>query len=142
MSERSLAFYRTFSLGLAVVFAVVGAIFLLIPEAMLAFFNGLSRRLGMIEGPAGSSFFVALAGAYMVVVTVLAWRMFRSPREMIYPRLLALAKLASAALSFLMFALRAPWLIFMVNGIVDGALGVMVLVLSARVRRVAADVRR
>jgi hypothetical protein len=132
MSRSSRAAYRTFSLGLAVVFAAVGGVFLLLPGRMLAFFNSLSRGLGMIEGPTGSSFFVALAGAYMYVVTILAWRMFRSPEERIYPRLLVQAKLASAALSFLLFTLLAPWLIFLVNGVVDGALGVAVLARAPR----------
>ena len=132
MSERSSTFRRAAGLGLAVVFAVVGGVFLLIPEAMLSFFNALSRRLGMVEGPTGGSFFVALAGAYMYLVTVLAWRMFRSPGERIYPRLLAQAKFASAALSFLLFALRAPWLIFLANGIVDGALGIAVLAMAPK----------
>lgn len=141
MSERSLAFTRAVSLGLAAIFAVVGGIFLLIPEAMLSFFNAASRRLGMVEGPTEGSFFVALAGAYMVLVTILAWRMFRSPGERIYPRLLAQAKLASAALSFLLFALRAPWLIFLVNGIVDGALGIAVLALAPRSGRAPGDGR-
>jgi len=141
MSERSLAFYRAFSLVLAAVFAVVGAIFLLVPEGMLAFFNAASRRLGLVEGPTASTFFVALAGAYMVMVTILAWRMFRSPGERIYPRLLAQAKLASAALSFLLFALRAPWLIFLVNGIVDGALGIAVLAIAPRAGAAPGDGR-
>lgn len=132
MSRSSRAAYRAFSLGLAVVFAAVGGVFLLLPGRMLAFFNSLSRGLGMIEGPTGISFFVALAGAYMYVVTVLAWRMFRSPGERIYPRLLVQAKLASAVLSLLLFALLAPWLIFLVNGVVDGALGFAVLAIAPR----------
>jgi hypothetical protein len=136
-----LAFYRAFSLTMAVVFAVVGGIFLLIPEPMLAFFNAASRRLGMVEGPTGVSFFVALAGAYMYIVTVLAWRMYRSPGERIYPRLLAQAKLASAALSFLLFALQAPWLIYLVNGIVDAALGFAVLAMAPRPGGAPADRR-
>jgi hypothetical protein len=141
MSRLSLASYRTISLGLAVVFALVGGVFLFLPGEMLAFFNALSRRLGLTEGPTGGSFFVALAGAYMYLVTILAWRMFRSPRERIYPQLLAQAKLASAALSFLLFAFLAPWLIFLVNGIVDGALGFIVLAMAPRPGGAAGDGR-
>jgi hypothetical protein len=141
MSRMSRASFRAVSLGLAVVFALVGGVFLFLPAEMLAFFNAVSRRLGMIEGPTEGSFFLALAGAYMYLVTVLAWRMFRSPRERLYPRLLAQAKLASAVLSFLLFALQAPWLIFLVNGIVDGALGFAVLAMAPRPGGVPGDRR-
>jgi hypothetical protein len=134
----ALAAYNIAYLALAAIFAVVGGIFLLIPESMLSFFNGVARRLGMIEGPTGPSFFGALAGAYMYVVTALAWLMYRRPGERIYARLLGQAKLASAALSFLLFALQSPWLIWLVNGLVDAALGVLVLAMSARMGRAAA----
>lgn len=142
MSDRPLTYYRAIGLTLAAVFAVVGGVFLIIPGEMLRFFNAVSRRLGMAEGPTGPSFFGALAGAYMYVVTVLAWLMFRSPGDRIYARLLGQAKLASAALSFLLFALQAPWLIYLANGIVDAALGAFVLALSARAGRAAAEVPR
>ncbi len=134
MDARSRAAYKTVSLGLAVIFAVVGALFLIIPGETLAFFNALSRRAGLAEGPAGRSFFVVLAGAYMYVVTVLAWQMFRHPEDKTFPLLLGQAKLASAVLSFLMFAVHAPWLIYLVNGIVDGALALVVLALYLRVK--------
>lgn len=137
MNDRSLSLRKAFSLGLAAVFALVGGIFLLLPRGTLAFFNAISRRLGMVEGPLEPTFFGALAAAYMFVVTVLAWRMFRSPEERIYPLLLAQAKLASSALSFVLFAIRAPWLIYLVNGIVDGGLGLAVLAIYLRTR--AAD---
>lgn len=134
MGDRSLARYKAFSLGLAGVFAVVGAIFLVLPGGTLAFFNATSRRLGMVEGPVEPSFFGALAVAYMVVVTALAWRMSRSPKDRVYPLLLAQAKLASAVLSFLLFAVHAPWLIYLVNGAVDGALGLVVLAMYRRAK--------
>jgi hypothetical protein len=134
MNERSVAFRKAFSLGLAFVFALVGAIFLLLPRETLSFFNTLSRRLGMVEGPAERSFFGVLAAAYMYVVTVLAWLMYRSPRDKTYPLLLGQAKAASSLLSFLMFAVHAPWLIYLVNGIVDGGIGIIVLAMYLRVR--------
>jgi hypothetical protein len=134
MNERSFAFRKAFSLGLAAIFALVGGVFLILPRETLSFFNALSRRLGMIEGPADRSFFGVLAAAYMFVVTVLAWRMYKAPREKIYPLLLGQAKVASSLLSFLMFAVHAPWLIYLVNGIVDGAIGIVVLALYFRAR--------
>lgn len=134
MSERSTAFTKAFGLGLALIFALVGGVFVILPGEMLAFFNAMSRRLGMVEGPVEPSFFVVLAGGYMYVVAVLAWLMYRSPRERIYPLLLSHAKLASAALSFAMFVAAAPWLIYLVNGIVDGGLGLIVLTMYFRSR--------
>jgi hypothetical protein len=134
MPERSRKTYRIFSLGLAVVFALVGGVFLFLPRGMLAFFNGVSHRLGMSPGPAESSFFGVLAAAYMYVVTILAWSMYRFPGEKIYPLILGQAKLASSLLSFAMFFFQAPWLITLVNGIVDGGLGLVVLMMFLRVR--------
>lgn len=134
MNSRTRALYRAFSLSLAVIFALVGAIFLLRPEGTLAFFNGMSRRLGLAEGPAGRSFFGVLAVAYMYVVTALAWLMYRSPGDKTYPWLLAQAKIASSVLSFLMFALQAPWLVYLVNGLVDGLIGIAVLAFFFKVR--------
>jgi hypothetical protein len=132
MNDRSQVSYKAFSLGLAMIFAIVGGIFLLLPRETLEFFNALSRSLGMVEGPAEPTFFVVLAAAYMAVVTVLAWRMFKSPREKIYALLLAQAKLASSALSFLMFTVHARWLIYLANGIIDAALGLIVLTMYFR----------
>ena len=137
MHERSRASYRAFSFGLVLVFALVGGVFLFLPREMLTFFNAVSRRLGMIEGPAERSFFGVLAAAYMYVVTVLAWCMFRFPGEKTYPLILGQAKIASSLLSFLMFFFQAPWLIYLVNGIVDGGLGLVVLMMFLRVRAAA-----
>jgi hypothetical protein len=60
--------------------------------------------------------------------------MYRSPREKIFPLLLGQAKIASSLVSFLMFAVLAPWLIFLVNGIVDGGIAIIVLAMYFRVR--------
>ena len=38
------------------------------------------------------------------------------------------------AISFLLFAVQAPWLIYLVNGAVDGGLGILVLAMYRRVR--------
>ncbi len=134
MNERSVTPYKALSLGLALIFAAVGVIFLVLPRETIAFFNGISRRLGMIEGPAERSFFGVLAAAYMYVVTVLAWLMYRFPREKVYPMLLANAKLASAVLSFLLFAVHARWLVYLVNGTVDAGLGLVALMMAARAK--------
>ncbi|MDH4197116.1 MAG: hypothetical protein OEW05_06900 [Candidatus Aminicenantes bacterium] len=134
MNERPLTLYRILGLSLAAVFALVGGLFLFLPGEVMSFFNVLSRRLGMTPIPqAGRSFFGVLAAAYMYLVTVLAWGMFRSPRERVYPLLLGQAKLASSLLSFGLFLFHAPWLIYLVNGIVDGAIGLLVLKLAFKI---------
>ncbi len=134
MLEPSRSSYRASSLGLAVIFALVGGVFLFLPREMLAFFNAVSRRWGMSEGPVERSFFGVLAAAYMYVVTLLAWFMYRFPGERIYPLILWQAKLASSLLSFLMFFFYAPWLILLANGIIDGGLGLVVLLMFLKVR--------
>ena len=132
MSDRLTSCRKTFALILVVTFAVVGAIFLFLPGGTLAFFNSLSERVGLAQGPAEGSFFVVLAAAYMAVVTVLAWRLFRSPGDQASAGLLVLAKLASAVLSLAVFAASARWLILLVNGVVDGALGLAVWAIYLR----------
>jgi hypothetical protein len=134
MNERSDTIPKTFSLSLTLIFGLVGGIFLILPQEVLRFFNAISRRLGMVEGPAEPSFFVVLAVAYMYVVTILAWFMFKAPKEKIYPLLLTHAKLASAVFSFVMFAVQAPCLIYLVNGVVDAGLGLLVLAVHLRTR--------
>ena len=126
MNDRMAACRKAFALAMASVFAVVGAIFLFLPGGTLALFNSFSERLGLARGPAEGSFFVVLAAAYMAVVTVLAWRLFRSPEDRASAGLLVLAKLASSALSFALFVASARWLILLVNGVVDGAIGLAV----------------
>ena len=93
---------------------------------------------GMPPGDLESGLFRALAVAYMYVVTSLAWMMYRRPTEPIWPALLAHAKLASAAVSFLLLVLHGPYLAYLANGVVDGAIGAAVLLL----RRNAVNRRR
>ncbi len=116
--------YRLVSLALAVGFAVAGLVFLFFPDETIS----LGQRA--IGTPVGENrFFLILASAYMYVVTALAWSMFRSPDEPIYPRLLWQAKAVSSVLSFGFFLLHAPLPIYLANGVVDGALAVVVLVM-------------
>jgi hypothetical protein len=121
--------------GLAVTFAVVGILFLVVPGDVLAAFNRLARELGWPESPtAAFTLYLALAAAYMYVVTVLAVQMARHPEERVYPWLLAQAKAASALLSLGLFALQEPYVIYLANFLVDGAIAVFVwwLCLSGR----------
>jgi len=127
---------KTLSLFLAVVFAAVGLIFLVMPGGVLRFFNTVSRPLGMAPAPeVGHQFYLILAVAYMYTVTLLAWLMFRQPQNKAYPLLLSHAKLASSLLSFSLFFIHRPYLIYLANGITDGAIGLAVLFIYLRMRQ-------
>jgi hypothetical protein len=113
--------------GLAVTFAVVGVIFLVIPGDVLALFNWAGRRVGLPEAPTHAyTLYLALAVAYMYVVTVLAWRIARQPQVRAYPWVLVQAKAASALVCLALFAVQAQYLIYIVNCAVDGAIAVFV----------------
>jgi len=128
--------YRCMSLVLMLAFAVVGLLFLLAPDKPLAFFNALSSPLGLPPSPAnGWDFYLILAAAYMYLVTVLAFSMYRHPENRLFPKLLAHAKLASATLSLALFLLQARHLIYLANFAVDGAIGIAALVIYLKMRR-------
>ena len=136
MKDKELFFYRLASLAMAACFAAVGLAFYAAPEPILAWFNRLSAPLGLAAAPIqAGSFFPVLALAYMVLVTVLAWLMFRRPGNPLPPRLLALGKLASSALSLLFFFGRAPYLVCLANAVVDGGIGALALWLSRLQKR-------
>jgi len=120
--------YKVFSLGAALIFAVVGLIFLIIPTGVLVFFNNLSLYLGLPPSPVqGVSFYLILAVAYMYLVTLLAFLMYRYPRDKVYVFLLANAKIASAALSLGLFVVSQPYLIFLANFVIDGSIGLLAI---------------
>jgi hypothetical protein len=119
--------YPVFSLTLALIFALVGLIFLLMPGGVLIFFNSIARQLGMVPAPAdGFNFYTILAVAYMYLVTLLAYRMYRHPEKKEYPVLLIHAKAASSILSLSLFIFHQPYLIFITNAVVDGTLAAVV----------------
>jgi hypothetical protein len=128
--------YKTFSLVLAVVFAIVGLAFLTSPARVIETFNGLSSSLGLAAAPAtGFNFYLALAVAYMYIVTVVAVLMYLNPRSAVYPLLLFHGKIASAALSFLLFFVHMPFLLYLGNGIVDGGIGIAALIICLKKKR-------
>jgi len=122
---------RTAGVVLAGAFAAVGLAFLFVPSGVVSFFNRISAPWGFPAAPAeGPGLYVLLAVSYMVVVTALASGMARRPADLIYPRLLALAKITSSVLSLGFFILRARTFVLLVNGVVDGLIGLFVLWLS------------
>ncbi len=123
--------YRTVALVFCALFGIVGALFLLIPRRLFRLFDAWSASLGLATLPAQEpGYFIVLAVAYMYLVTVLAWWMARDPADPLPPRLLLHAKGASSLLSFGMFFLVAGHLAFLTNGVVDGALWLVILLLA------------
>lgn len=128
--------YKRISLGLAVIFGIVGLIFLFMSSDVLLLFNRISGVPGMEEAvPGGHYFYVILAVAYMYCVTVLAFLMYRSPDTPAYPLLLFNGKFASAIVSVLFFVFERHLLIYLTNGIVDGLIGVLVVAMHRSIKR-------
>jgi hypothetical protein len=130
--------YRPLSLALALVFAVTGLLFLILPDGALSLFNTLSAGWGMEQAPlVGRSLYLALAVGYMYLVTLLAFQMFRHPEDRRFPLLLVNAKLASSILSLGLFLFQAHYLVYMANFAVDGLIGAAVLMLYRTMPRTA-----
>ena len=130
--------YKSISLALAAVFALVGLIFLFIPNHVLILFNDISGYLGMPLSPAeGMNFYLILAVGYMYLVTLLAYFMYCCPEDPRYPLLLAHGKLASSVLSLYLFTAHQPCLIYIANGIIDGFIGILVVAMYLYVKRVS-----
>jgi hypothetical protein len=129
--------YRTISLCLCVIFIIVGLIFLFLPEEVLILFNFLSRLFGMTQSPIiAGNFYLILAVAYMYLVAVLAYLMFRQPENQFFPMLLAHGKWASALLSLYLFLSYSPYLIYLTNFFIDGFLGAVALFFYFKVKAI------
>lgn len=134
----NLKWIRLTGLVMAFVFAVVGLLFLLIPGDILNLFNRLSEPLDLPLAPIENGiFFLALATAYMYLVTLLALLMARYPDNKWFPLLLANGKLASAIFSLLLFVWRQPYLICLANSVIDGMIGLAAGAIYLAVRRQA-----
>ncbi len=125
-----MSLYKLFSLAAAVIFAAVGLVFLLFPDAVLIFFNSISDYFSLPLAPLqDAGFYRALAAAYMYLVALLAWLMYRHPEQHVYPFLLAHGKLASSIISVFLFFTHQPYLVYLANFVVDGCIGLAVLYL-------------
>lgn len=121
---------------LSIIFLAVGFLFLLIPGKVLSFFNTVSGYLGFSPSPVDSTdFYLVLAVAYMYLAALLAFLMWRHPENRHFPLLLAHGKIASSLLSILLFAVRWPYLIFLVNFAVDGLIGIVAFIFSSKIKR-------
>ena len=129
-------FYKVVSLTLCILFAIVGLLFLSIPDRVLIFFNALSQSWGISTTPTGSfGFYPLLAVGYMYVVTLLAFFMYLHPEDTRLPLLLTHAKLATSVLSLALFLLHERYLIYITNFIVDGLIGILVLLFYLNMKR-------
>jgi len=131
-----MTYYRTISLIMAIIFALVGLLFLFFADGVLEFFNELAAATGMKQSPlTGIDFYLILAAGYMYLVTLLAFMMFRHPDSPYFPLLLTNAKFASALLSFCFFILHQPYPVYLTNAIVDGMIGFLVLYFYLNIKK-------
>jgi hypothetical protein len=129
-ADPTIAVYRTASLIMAIVFAATGLLFLLFSDGVLALFNGISDAIGFPGGPEhAAGFYLGLAVSYMYFVSLIAFMMWRHPRDRMLPFLLINGKAASAILSIGLFVFQQPLLIYATNAVVDGAIAVGVFIL-------------
>jgi hypothetical protein len=127
------AFVRLTGYGLATAFALVGLLFLAAPGGVLAALDRVGGELGFTPtSAAGHSLYLALAVAYMYVVTVLAVLMARRPDEPAFATLLVHAKAASAVLSLALFAADDRQFAYLANFLVDAAIALFVWWTCAR----------
>jgi hypothetical protein len=128
--------YRPVSLILGLIFALVGLLFLIIPDEVMEFFNSLSSSWGMAQIPVQNfGFYPLLAVGYMYLVTLLAFLMYRNPGDSRYPMLLLNGKLATAALSLALFFFHGNYLIYLTNFIIDGFIGITILLFYFRMKK-------
>jgi len=101
------------------------------------FFNHLSGSIGFEQiEPSKEHFYLALAVAYMYAVGLLAFLMYRNPRNPSLPFLLFNAKAASSIVSLFLYIFDKHLLIYAANAIVDGLIGSLVFAMYRCVRRV------
>lgn len=128
--------YKLFSLCFMIIFAVVGLLFLFFTDPVLAFFNNLSMTFGLPEAPLeATNFYLALASAFMYLVTLLAFMMYRNPENKVYPVLLTHGKIASSVLSLYLFLTHQHYLIYITNFIVDGCIAIVLLLLIKKMKQ-------
>jgi len=120
---------RLLFVALAVAFGVTGLLFFLFPDGMIRFLNAAGRPLGFPPAPPSElRFWLSLAVAYMVLVTLLAASIARDPRgrALLMP-ILAAGKATSSLTCFGYFVGSSHALVYLANGLVDGSLAVIVI---------------
>jgi len=126
-AERTVAFIHAL---LAWAFGITGTVFLLFPDGTVRVVNAIGSAL-RVFAPAPMSelrFWLGLAVAYMVLVTLLAARIAAAPsaNQQLMP-ILAAGKFTSSILSLFFFVFSRPTLLYFLNFVVDGAIAISVI---------------
>src|SRR5437016_5434036 len=114
---------------LAAAFAVTGLLFFRFPHATVGTLNAAGRPVGFPPAPASAlRFWLSLAVAYMMLVTLLAAAIARDPRGRadLMP-ILAAGKATSSLTCAGYFVASSPAFIYLANALVDGTLALVVL---------------
>ncbi len=115
--------------GLAAAFAATGLLFFLFPDGTVRALNAAGGVFGFPPAPSSElRFWLSLAVAYMVLVTVLAASIARDPRgrALLMP-ILAAGKATSSLTCLLYFFGSMPAFIYLLNALVDGSLALIVM---------------
>ena len=129
-------YYKTISLLLSITFGIVGLIFLFYSNSVLRFFNSVSETFGMAQAPeTGLNFYLILAVGYMYLVTLIAFFMYRFPENRFFPLILGNGKIASSVLSLGFFMFLNKYLIYLINFVVDGLIGILAFILYFKLKQ-------
>ena len=115
--------------ALAIAFATTGLLFFLFPDGTIRALNAAGSRFGFPPAPASElRFWLSLAVAYMVLVTLLAAEIARDPqgRAHLMP-ILAAGKATSSLTCLGYFVASSPAFVYLANFLVDGSLALLVI---------------
>jgi hypothetical protein len=120
---------RTLFAALAAAFATTGLVFLLFPDGTIRALDAVGRPLGFPNAPASElRFWLSLAVAYMVLVTLLAAAIARDPRGRAHMMPILAAGKATSSLTCLgYFVASSPAFVYLANFLVDGSLALLVI---------------
>jgi hypothetical protein len=126
MADRRLCLLFT---ALAAAFAATGLLFFCFPDGTIVTLNAVGRAIGLPPAPPSAlRFWLSLAVAYMVLVTLLAASIARDPRGRAHLMpILAAGKATSSLTCFGYFVGRQHAMIYLTNALVDGSLALIVL---------------
>ncbi|MHC4106385.1 MAG: hypothetical protein ACYSR9_15700 [Planctomycetota bacterium] len=128
--------YKPLSFAGAVLFAVCGLYFLILPNRVYLFFNIISRSLGMPRMPVKDiDFFYIYTIGYLYIMAALSFLMFRNPESRHFPVLLANGSFAVSILSIAMFLIHKPYLIYGASLIANGIIGALAISGSAKMKK-------
>lgn len=123
--------YKSISFVMTIIFAIVGLVFLFFPDWILMLSNNVSDYFNLPGYPLqGSTFYLTLASAYMYLITIFAYSMYRYPNQDIYPFLLTQGKFVSAIVSLYLFIFFRHYLIYLGAFVIDALIGFGVIYLK------------